>query len=742
MKKFFISMTMGLLSTIATAQIHKPSPDDTSPRQKEFLNRGFVQIRESGAACFLSWRMLPEDNEHTSFKVLKIKNADATITEGKPIRNATSVRMSGLLSAYSYKLVTLQDGMPVDTITPTELSNVGYHLLDLDLPAGGTNASGSYTYTPNDCSVGDVDGDGEYELFVKWDPTNSKDNSQSGYTGNVYIDCYKLFTGEKLWRVDLGKNIRAGAHYTQFLVYDFDGDGKAEMICKTGPGSKDGNGMYVNQAADDEKLKAYSNTGDHRTSSGWINGGYEYLTVFEGTTGKAIHTVHYLPNRNNQLTAYAGTQTLNWYDASGKTDNGGYNRGERYLATVAFLDGKDNNPSAVMCRGYYTFSNLWAVDFDGKKLKTKWIHQSKSRTLVEVTDSEGKKTSKSYSKNTDPKKTHAVYTAYGQGVHSISAGDVDGDGADEIIYGSSAIDNDGSLLYSTGFGHGDAQHLADIDPDRDGLEYFQPHEESPYGCHYRDAGTGEVLYYASGSADNGRACAADVYGGTRGYEFWSAKVDNTISAKLTKITDKKPAMNFRIYWDGDTGDELLDGTTITKWSTSGSATSLGFCTSTTSSTQSSWAALGMTPASNNSTKSTPCLSADIFGDWREEVIWRNANNPAQLYIVSTSIPTSYRVPTLMHDNVYRLGITWQNSAYNQPPHLSYYLPDFAKGFDGIEDTPSGIANVNNDSQAIQAREYYTIDGKRTSRSAMSTGIYVERLIKENGDVENRKYICK
>lgn len=727
-----------MLSLPTFAEVHKPTPDDTSARQKEKLDRGFVQIKESASACFLSWRMLDTDDEHTSFKILRITNSTGAISEQAPIRNATSARMAGAQSMYSYKLVTLQNGEAVDTIAPKMFSNIGYHLMQLDRPAGGTNASGDYTYSPNDCSVGDVDGDGEYELIVKWDPNNSKDNSQSGYTGNVFIDCYKIFSSEKLWRIDLGKNIRAGAHYTQFLVYDFDGDGKAEMICKTAPGSIDGTGQYVNQVADNAALKAASNTADHRTSGGYINGGYEFLTVFEGATGRAIHTVHYLPNRNNLLTAYTGGQTLNWYDASGKTDNGGYNRGERYLATVAFLDGKDSNPSAVMCRGYYTFSNLWAVDFDGEKLKTKWIHQSKSKSLVEVVDADGKKTSKTYTKNTDPKNTHNTYTAYGQGTHSLCAGDVDGDGCDEIIYGGAAIDNNGQLLYSTGLGHGDAQHLADMDPDRDGLEYFQPQEEGPYGCHYRDAGTGEILYYTSSNKDNGRGLAADVYKGSRGYEFWSADVASTLGTKGQVISSNKPSMNFRIYWDADPYDELLDGTNITKWSPSGTST-LGFCTSATTTSQTSWATLGMSPASCNSTKATPCLAADILGDWREEVIWWNSKDPSQIYIVSTSIPTTYRVPSLMYDNVYRLGITWQNSAYNQPPHLGYYLPDYIDSFKGVEDTETGISDATTDSQKISSREYYTIDGKRISRRSMTPGIYVERLVMENGTVVNRKY---
>lgn len=212
-----------------------------------------------------------------------------------------------------------------------------------------------------------MDGDGEYELFVKWDPSNSKDNSQDGVTGNVYLDCYKIdwtqggtgTTPTKLWRIDLGVNIRAGAHYTQFMVYDFDGDGRAEMMCKTAPGSKDGTGNYVSAAGTDTKIQNCNNAKTWRNSGGKIDGGYEFLTVFEGLTGKAVHTVFYKPNRNATTIGTESTGTYNWDDRSGKTDKASYgNRGERYLAAVAHLDGMDKNACAIFSRGYYTYAYL------------------------------------------------------------------------------------------------------------------------------------------------------------------------------------------------------------------------------------------------------------------------------------------------------------------------------------------------------------------------------------------------
>ncbi len=655
---------------------------DTPASQQEKLSRGFVCIPTAESSSFLSWRLLGSDDTHTSFLLLK-DGVVATDT----IRHATSMRMSSTPTS-TFQLVTFQKGVPTDTVAPVVFNQRGYHLLQLDRPANVNDISGRYSYTPNDCSVGDVDGDGQYELIVKWNPSNAKDNSHRGYTGNVFIDCYRLFTGEKLWRIDLGVNIRAGAHYTQFLVYDFDKDGKAELICKTAPGSKDACGAYVNAVADIASIRNADNTKDWRNLNGRIDGGQEYLTVFEGLTGKAIHTIPYCPNRNGEVTPSESSGTFDWDDRIGHIDYSSYgNRGERYLACVAYLAGQNERPSAIMCRGYYTYAYLWAVDFDGKKLKPRWLHSSDSKTTYKLTDSDGKTTT-----HTPPACTSGLgrNTMYGNGNHNLSVADVDGDGHDEILWGSAALDHDGTLLYSVGFGHGDAIHLGDLNPDRPGLELFDVHEEKgKFAWDIHDAATGEILWKGGQrGVDNGRGLAADILAETRGYEFWSSyggfegNIRNSYPFSAVNGQQagyRRPSMNFRIYWDGDACDELLDGTTITKWMDNGNE-ELGVWV--TDSMMSTFASLGMYPASCNGSKSTPCLLADLFGDWREEVIWWNRNNPSQIYIVSTTATTRHRVPTLMHDHIYRMGIVWQNCAYNQPPHLGYYLPDFIDSFQG------------------------------------------------------------
>ena len=707
MKKILLLALFAVVGASAFSQ-----EPNTPVSQMEQLDRGLVAIPGSSGKCFVSWRLLGTDDENTTFEVLK---------NGNPIKSNIYQTTSFMAAAGKddvFQVATYQNGQKVDVTPEVKPWAQGY----LRIPLNRPEKLDGKEYYPNDCSVGDVDGDGQYEIFLKWDPENSKDNANTGYSNPVIIDCYKL-DGTQLWRVNLGINIRAGAHYTQFMVYDFDGDGKAEMICKTAPGSADGEGKFVTEAATIDEIKNASNTTDYRNTGtvskglGHVLAGPEYLTVFNGMTGAAMHTIHYNPSRAgemNKTSAYPAKSF--WNDDYG-------NRADRFLACVAYLDGPDQNPSAVMCRGYYTKAYIWAVDWDGTELKTKWLHASVSKTQVDHYDSNFTKTTQTYSSNTG--KTPYSYTAWGNGNHNISVADVDGDGCDEVCYGSATIDNDGKLLYAVGFGHGDAMHLADLDPDHPGYEIMDVHEEAyenkdagiGYGYDIHDARTGEVLSSGQRDRDTGRGLAADWDAEYRGCEFTFATQTSTYNCKGRSIYDTNPGMNFRIFWDGDAQEELLNDITISKWD-KGNISTLSLAASRATGS----------PASCNSTKATPCLQADIFGDWREEVILWNSTDASSINVYSSTYTTNYRVPTLMHDHVYRLGVAWQNVAYNQPPHLGYYLPDFIESFQGVE--PTGIVEVQ--AKTASGRSpIYNLNGQRVQNA--SHGIFVR---------DGKKYVVK
>ncbi len=576
--------------------------DARAQRLMEKLGRGVVAVNQGDGKVYVGWRLLGTDPDDIAFNLYRSAgDAESVKLNKEPITESTNFVDTGVNLGESNSYVVkpvLKGAEQASSAIFTLRANAPtgqYISIPLATPAG---------YTPNDASVGDLDGDGEYEIVLH-QAGRGRDNAQSGTTTEPILEAYRL-DGVFLWRINLGRNIREGAHYTQFMVYDLDGDGKAEVACKTADGTIDGKGKISGDA-----------NADYRNSRGYVLDGPEFLTIFDGQTGAALATADYIPPRGS---------VSEWGDDYG-------NRVDRFLACVAYLDGE--RPSLVMCRGYYTRAVLAAWNWRDGKLTHVWTFDSD-----------------------DGAAGNGAYR--GQGNHNLSVGDGDGDGKDEIVYGACCIDDNGKGLYTTGLGHGDAMHLSDIDPGRPGLEVWGIHERPrhPYGANLRDAATGKVIWGLQ-LTDPGRGVSLDIDPRHRGYECWANNSDGLYNCKGEKICDSKPrSCNMGIWWDGDVLREILDGAVIDKWDYANGVTNRLFTAEGCS--------------RNNGTKSNPCLCADILGDWREELICRTSDN-AELRIYTTTIPTTRRFYTFMHDPTYRLSVAWQNVAYNQLAQPGFYF---------------------------------------------------------------------
>ena len=654
-------------------------PEGETIPAETLTDRGLVAINLSGSdggetntstkdsGVFLSWRSFSEDFDTNN-------NVTTTYTIYK---NGTQIETGYQLTNYHdasgkqgdvYKVVGSNDSQLGLQSVKTKAWDNKYQEFQLQQPEPQTMPDGTVcTYSANDLSVGDLDGDGQYELIVKWYPSNAQDNSKAGYTGTTILDGYDIdiATGKAtlMWRIDLGVNIRSGAHYTQFQVWDFDGDGNAEIAVKTADGSttyENVNGQLTQTgfvgACDASALPTnkISEQNDYRNSAGYVLDGPEYFTIFDGKDGKIIDTVEYTPQRGN---------VGDWGDTYG-------NRVDRFLSGVAYLDGK--TPSAIFARGYYTRTVITAYTLENGKIKENRVFD----TNEQPTDSNGNKTAS-------------------QGNHGLSINDVDGDGYDEIIYGSLTVDHNGLVLYSTGLGHGDAMHVSDWIPSNDGLEIMQVHEEknAKYHVEIHDAETGEIILAYYTGKDTGRGVAADIDPTSYGGEFWSNAAplysegekpawshtkgavlgsDTVLGEDLHVLSETTPSVNFSIFWDGDLLSEVQDhtfnstayqptGITVSDWDYEN---------------QKEVVLLSSTEAwSNNGTKGNMGLVADVLGDWREEIITRSAGDNGKVRIYSTTIETDYVVPTLTEDRAYREGVSWQNVGYNQPANTSYLLSE-------------------------------------------------------------------
>ena len=641
------------------------------------LKRGLMSLSLSGAGMgtgnLVSWRHREADGTGVKYKLYRGNNATTQSTKlnsGKYITNRTNFNdTSGGTSSY-YKLEVYDE---YGNLLETEVSGKTWANQTLTIKTSTPiDTRNGATYTPNDASYCDMDGDGEYEIILKWSPSNEKDAASNGTTSNVFFDCYKL-DGTQLWRIDMGHNFFASAHTIQFIAWDLDGDGYGEFMVKTAPGTVDGEGNYVLLGNDDPYENLLSSRGkqDH---------GSEYITVFDGTTGAELATIPY-------HTDYKTGQSY-WGDSN-------QNRSERYLAAIAWLDGPEGNPSPIFARGYYSGAFVGAYDWDGDNLTERWV-----------------------SRNTSSGKG-----LWGEGAHWVSVGDCDGDGKQEIVYGSAALNHDGSLLYRTGLGHGDALHLGDFLPEREGLEVFMVHEEKPYGYDLRDAKTGQFITRKTASGDTGRGLAAHFDSTSPHSQFLysgSAGIHDCLTgdaiADSWAIGQSGAGINCRIYWDGDLYDEFFDKSIIAHWNPSGWFDRYKF-----NNGNYLWGKL------NNGSKNNPCVMGDLLGDWREEIVtWNDADN--SLYICATSFTSNFRIPHLMDDLNYRAQVINQNVCYNQPPHLSYdpavkYAGNPNQAEQEDKNDPTAIDAIEAEDGAAGESVIYTITGVKVEK-VTSPGIYI------------------
>lgn len=634
--------------------------ENVHTRQMEKLDRGLIAIKTDGGV-YLSWRLFDsEDNifgsadKNVSFNVYR---------DGKKISEvATKTNYVDSTVGTNYSVAPVINGVEGEKCDAVTVYNNSYFDIPLSKPDDKTiyDPSGTelatYSFFPADCSTGDVDGDGEYEIIVKW-TSSERDVGSPGdpaYSGTVHLAAYKL-DGTKLWNndIELGKNVYSSAHTVQFLVYDFDGDGKSEVMCQTSLGSKDGQGKYVSNAAQtDEEIKAITDeensTADYR-GYGRITEGKEFLTVFNGETGVAMDTINLPTTRGSE-------NGVDYGDDFG-------NRSNRFVSDVAYLDGE--KPYAIYLRGYYFGRN------------------GKQRTSIAGISWDGTALSPTYRFDTQKGQEgyfDGAYQYVGNGNHNCTVADVDNDGKDEFITGALCMevndDNEFRPKWCTYLQHGDALHIGNYDPTHTGFEFFTVHEDSgtnslsgnditlDFGMSVIDAETGNIMFHEGASDDTGRGVMANVGAGGY-YQIWSAKNSarqsngGTDFTTATSLTGRNtPSMNFRIFWDGDLYDNLLDGANITDWN--GRNMSNIF------------SAGNYDCVSINGTKANPSLQADLFGDWREEVVYPTSDGTA-LRVFSTTSTTDYKIKTLMQDPVYRSGVAAEQTAYNQPPHVGFYM---------------------------------------------------------------------
>lgn len=582
-------------------------------RPMDKLDRGLVAIKVSNGV-YCSWRIPGEEWYDVKYNLYR----DGTLVNPTPLNVSNYTDASGTLTS-TYTVKAVVNGSEQTACSPASVWSQQYlsiPMKDVYIPMIGDNQKKSNSlFELNDASVADLDGDGQYEIIIKRTNGDFTVANDSAFTR---FEAYKM-NGTKLWQIDCGPNMVSGSNVeVNCVAYDWDGDGKAEVVMRCADGTQLNDGTYIG-----DKTVNTRNTISQTANLTYTNTGNEYLILLDGETGTLLDNVTYPLPRGN---------ASDWGDAYG-------HRSSKYFFGAPFLDGR--KPSLVLCRGIYTKTIMCALDIVNKKFQTRWTNLTDFVTPGSAW--------------------------YGQGYHNFGIADVDNDGKDEIVYGSMVVDDNGKGLYTTGLGHGDSQHCGDFDPYRKGLEIFACLEDNP-GADYRDAATGKILWRYTTGSDCGRCMAANVSNDFDGAVLiagphFHAATENTDKTWVNSVTQ-----NYALYWDGDLLQETFDYTSSKDVTSTGAGTPAVFkCNGSTSPIYTMTGTL-----TNNYTKGTPCMQCDILGDWREEEIVRSSDNMS-LRIYTTTIPTEHRIYTLLHDMQYRNAIEWQMCGYNQTPHESFFL---------------------------------------------------------------------
>lgn len=632
-----------------------------------FANGNFIQVE---------WRMrATDDPTQTQYCLYANDRLYGTF------RSKTTVRLNKSMYANATFSLVVKDkeGNEIDRQEGVKAWSNPY--LDIPLEAPVIKSASADTaivkYAPLDASAYDMDGDGEQEIILKWDTSWTGADSKT-YDRHEFIDCYKL-DGTRLWRIDFGQNTGIGNNFT-FMVWDFDGDGKGEMIVKTAPGTKDATGKYVG-----EGLKGY----DQRTwvygrgSDGSPTSGEEWVTCFDGVTGKELATREYWP--------YFSIQS-NW-NPGGNADGASYGRrGNGFKGAVIKIPCRDGQtrPVCYMQRGIYSYVYATAISWDGTSLVEEWRHASDSRTS-------------STTENASGKHTQSI-SLYAEGAHSGEAGDLDGDGYDEVCIGAAAIDHDGTVMWASGLGHGDAMAVGEFNPNNEGLETWRITEGATgYSSCMFDGKTGKILNgqeYSGG--DVNRGVIMDLDSTHVGHEYWHNASGYVYDCDGNALYEYNRGNgtgypNFRIFWDGDLLDEHFDGNGVAKFDLDSHywvRATIGRGNTTTLWNQ-------YKVSSINSSKGNANLVCDLLGDFREELTMYTAASYAGrtdcdylLRIITTTYDTDKKLPWLRDDKTYDIQIASQNVGYSMPPHLSYNAYEWYKslgemGKDEIAPTETG-----------------------------------------------------